>query len=211
MWLRINSCVLYCYVQEKFEEPRGEYHSKRLSASYETSINASEESPKIVEMDTVKSKSRSRRMNFSASESGEDPYDHTSSSPHPCLIPTCLLIPDHRQIQDNEWGFLDEQHKFSTAQSTPRFAYSGRLNTPTTPAKSVCGESFIRPYSNHPSYMAKTQSFRAKVRSLSAPKQRPEDVQKKRLSLDEVLASRTSFSGVKMQREVLHGQEDLNF
>lgn len=210
MCLNINSCVLGCY-QEKFEEPRGEYHSKRLSASYETSNNASEESPKIVEMDTLKSKSRSRRMNFFASESGEDPYDQTNLSPSPCLIPSRLFIPDHRQIQDYEWGFMDEQYKFATAQSTPRFAYSGRFNTPATPAKSVCGESFIRPYSNYPSYMAKTQSFRAKVRSLSAPKQRPEDIQKKRLLLDEIMASRTSFSGVKMQRPVSHGQEDINF
>ncbi|KAL8122929.1 protein IQ-domain 26-like [Apium graveolens] len=196
---------------EKFEEPRGEYHSKRLSASYETSINTSEESPKIVEVDTLRSKSRSRRMNFFASESGEDPYDQTDSSPHPCMIPTRLFIPNNRQIQDYEWGFIDEQYKFATAQSTPRFAYSGRYNTPATPAKSVCGESFIRPYSNYPSYMAKTQSFRAKVRSLSAPKQRPEDIQKRRLSLDEIMASRTSLSGVKMQKAVSHGQEDMNF
>ncbi|XP_063949484.1 protein IQ-domain 26 isoform X1 [Daucus carota subsp. sativus] len=195
---------------EKFEEPRGEYHSKRLSASYETSIHASEESPKIVEMDTLKLKSRSRRMNFSASESGEDRCDQTSSSPHLCLNPSRLYIPDHRQIHDYDWGFIDEQYKFSTAQSTPRFAYSGHFKTPATPAKSVCGESFFRSYSNHPSYMAKTQSFRAKVRSLSTPKQRPEDVQKKRLSLDEIMASRTSFSGVKMQRAVSHIQEYSN-
>ncbi|GFZ11763.1 hypothetical protein Acr_23g0001480 [Actinidia rufa] len=32
-----------------------------------------------------------------------------------------------------------------------------------TPAKSVCGDSFFRPYSNFPNYMANTQSFRAKI------------------------------------------------
>ncbi|KAK1360214.1 Iq-domain 14 [Heracleum sosnowskyi] len=192
---------------EKFDEPRSEYPSKRLSASYyETSFNASEESTKIVEMDTFKPQSRSRRMNFSASESGEDPYYQSSSQP----LPSRLYIPDHQQMQDYEWGFVSDNYKFSTAQSTPRFANSGRSNAPATPAKSVCGDSFFRPYSNHPSYMANTQSFKAKVRSHSAPKQRPEIGQKKRLSLNDIMASRTSFSGVKMHRPVSRGQEDLN-
>ncbi|KAL8098923.1 protein IQ-domain 26-like [Apium graveolens] len=192
---------------EKFEEARSEYPSKRLSASYETSFNVSEESTKIVEMDTFKPKSRSRRMNFSASESGEDPYYQSSSQP----LPNRLFIPDHQQMQDYEWGFISDNYKFSTAQSTPRFANSGRSNVPATPAKSVCGDGFFRPYSNHPSYMANTQSFKAKVRSYSAPKQRPEMGQKKRLSLIEIMASRSSFSGVKMHRPVPQGQEDFNF
>ena len=158
-------------------------------------------------MDTFKPKSRSRRMNFSASESGEDTYYHSSSQP----LPHRLLIPDHEQMQDYEWAFITDNYKFSTAQSTPRFANSRHSNAPATPPKSICGDSFFRPYSNYPSYMANTQSFKAKARSHSAPKQRPEIGQKKRLSLNEIMASRTSFSGVKMHRPVSQGQEDLNF
>lgn len=191
-----------------FEEPRSEYPSKRLSASYiETSFNASEESTKIFEMDTFKPNSRSRRMNFSASEIGEDPYYQSSSQP----LPNRLFIPDHQQMQDYEWGFISDNYKFSTAESTPRFANSGRSNAPATPAKSVCGDSFFRPYSNYPSYMTNTQSYKAKVRSHSVPKQRPEIGQKKRLSLNEIMASGTSFSGVKMHRPLSQVHEDLNF
>ena len=43
--------------------------------------------------------------------------------------------------------------------------------------------------------MANTQSFKAKVRSHSAPRQRPD---KKKLSLEEIMAARSSVSGVRM-------------
>lgn len=46
--------------------------------------------------------------------------------------------------------------------------------------------------------MANTQSFKAKLRSHSAPKQRPEV--KKRLSLNEMMAARNSLSSVRMQK-----------
>lgn len=60
--------------------------------------------------------------------------------------------------------------------------------------------------------MANTQSFRAKVRSQSAPKQRPESgYSKKKLSLNEIMESRNSLSGVKMQRSCSQVQEAINF
>lgn len=188
-------------MQERFDETRGEYHSQRLSASYDPSFSAFEKSSKIVEIDTCRPRSRSRRMNPCMSECGDDDhYYHAVSGPLPCPVPARLSIPDCRHIQEFDWGFVRDDYKFATAQSTPRMACSDQANMPITPPKSVCGDSFFRPYSNCPSYMANTQSFRAKLRSLSAPKQRPKPCTKKRLSLNEIMASRTSFSGVKMQR-----------
>uniref|UniRef100_A0A5B6YLU9 DUF4005 domain-containing protein n=1 Tax=Davidia involucrata TaxID=16924 RepID=A0A5B6YLU9_DAVIN len=180
---------------ERFDETRSEFHSKRLSTCIENSYNAFEESPKIVEMDTYKPRSRSRRINTSISDSGEDPHCHL----------------DCRKLDDFDWTYTGDECRFSTAHSTPRFANSGRSNDPATPAKSVCADSFFRPYSNSPNYMANTQSFKAKLRSHSAPKQRPEPGPKKRLSLNELMASRTSLSGVGMQRSCSQVQEDLNF
>ncbi|KAL7140204.1 hypothetical protein ABFS83_09G105900 [Erythranthe nasuta] len=190
-----------------------EFHSKRLSSSYESSVNNNsyDESPKIVEIDTCGAhKSRSRRMttnNSCMSEHSDDQYYQ---------IPARLSIPDCRhlqELQEFDWGYVREDYKFPTAQNTPRFACSGRAHAPATPAKSLCGDHFFRPYSNSncPSYMANTQSFRAKLRSHSAPRQRPDVGPKKRLSLNEIMASRTSFSGVRMHKACSQVEEDLEF
>ncbi|KAL0463849.1 UNVERIFIED_CONTAM: hypothetical protein Slati_0272500 [Sesamum latifolium] len=197
---------------ERFDEARSDqFHSKRISASYDPCLNAFDETPKIVEIDTYGPKSRSRRMSTCMSEYGDDQNYQVTLSPLPCSFPNRLPIPDCRHVQDFDWGYTEEDYKFATAQSTPRFASTGRANAPATPAKSVCGDSFFRPYSNYPSYMANTQSFRAKLRSHSAPKQRPELGPKKRLSLNEVMSSRTSFSGVRMQRSCSQVEEEFEF
>lgn len=118
-------------------------------------------------------------------------------------------------MQDFEWCFNGDECKFSTAQSTPRFVNSARAHhAPPTPSKSVCGDALCRGYyGNFPNYMANTMSFRAKVRSQSAPKQRPEP--KKRLSLNEIMAARNSISSVRMQRsscsQVHEEGENWNF
>ncbi|KAD4889314.1 hypothetical protein R6Q59_033820 [Mikania micrantha] len=192
----------------KIDNERNEYHSKRLSA-YESNTNCYDESPKIVEIDTYRPQSRSRRMNTCASDSGED--SHYMPSPLHCQNPACVSIPEFHHLQDFEWGYVGDDYRFSnTAQSTPRFINSHRSTGPVTPAKSVCGDAFFRPYSNYPSYMASTQSSKAKLRSHSAPKQRPDPGSKKRLSLNEIVASRYSLSGLKMQKGCYQVQEAFN-
>ncbi|GMN37124.1 hypothetical protein TIFTF001_006563 [Ficus carica] len=193
---------------ERFDEPRSEYHSKRLSTTYETSINGFDESPKIVEIDTYKPRSRSRRFSTVLSDCSEDLPYQTMSSPLPYPVPARISVPDCQHLQDFEWYFSGNECKFSTAHSTPRFANPPWSNAPATPAKSVCGDSFCRPYSNYPSYMANTQSFNAKLRSHSAPKQRPEPGPKKRLSLNEILAARNSISSIRMHRSYAQFQEE---
>ncbi|KAK1413881.1 hypothetical protein QVD17_29617 [Tagetes erecta] len=60
---------------------------------------------------------------------------------------------------------------FSTTHNTPRFAYSCG---PESYGSIYDGLSKDDSFASHPGYMANTKSFRAKVRSRSVPKQRPE-------------------------------------
>ncbi|XVF86715.1 hypothetical protein PTKIN_Ptkin18bG0064100 [Pterospermum kingtungense] len=194
---------------EMFENPRSEIHSKRLSAPVE--INAYDDCPKIVEIDTLKTRSRSRRYNIALSECGDDLHYPTISSPLPCPVPARASMPNCQNLDDIEWYFASDEFRCSSAQSTPRFVNMAWSNVPITPAKSACGDGYFRPYSNYPNYMANTQSFQAKLRSYSAPKRRPEPGAKKRLSLHEIMASRNSISGVRMNKSYYQAQETLGF
>ncbi|CAL5215083.1 unnamed protein product [Lathyrus oleraceus] len=209
------------------ESNRNEYtsstpiHSRRLSSSFDATVSGNNNgnnnnydigSPKIVEIDTGRPKSRSRRSNTSISDFGDDPSFQALSSPHP-IIPSQLFIPNQRSFIESDWGITGEECRFSTAQSTPRFTSSCSCGfvAPSTP-KTICGDSFyIGEYGNYPNYMANTQSFKAKLRSHSAPKQRPEPVPKKRLTLNELMESRNSLSGVRMQRSCSQIQDAINF
>ncbi|XP_042068401.1 protein IQ-DOMAIN 25-like isoform X2 [Salvia splendens] len=178
---RITSKLLPDAPSRKSMERSELIQSKRFPACFDPPG----ESLKIVEIDTCRVESRSRRMSND---------DHSMSSPKKYVL-------DH---QDFDWGFVPQGCKSVTAHNTPRFGCSGRamivpeecnssngfLGRATTPAKSVCGDTFLGPYSNCPNYMMKTQSFRAKLRSQSAPKQRLEPGPRRRMSLNEIVGSR---------------------
>ncbi|CAL0326029.1 unnamed protein product [Lupinus luteus] len=194
---------------ERFDETKSEFHSKRLPTSYERSLNGYDESPKIVEIDTYKTRTRSRRFTSTVSECGEDMPCHAISSPLHSPLPGRISIPEHRHIQDFELYFNVDECRYSTTHNTPRFASYGRPNVATTSAKYVYGDTYFQPYCNSNGYMANTQSFNAKVRSHSAPRQRPEP--KKKLSLNEMMAARNSLSSVRMQRpSYFKAQESWN-
>ncbi|CAI9766035.1 unnamed protein product [Fraxinus pennsylvanica] len=186
-------------------------HSRRLSTSFESAKVAFDESPKIVEVDTGRPKSRSRRTNSLISDAGNDSFGQASPSPLPTGIRARIMIPNSQNFQDYEWGLTGDECRFSTAHSTPRFTSSRGCNyVPVTPAKSACLEGYYR-NANNPNYMVNTQSFKAKLRSQSAPKQRPEPGAKKRQPLKEMMESRNSHSGIRMQRSCSQAQNAIYF
>ncbi|XP_024979797.1 protein IQ-DOMAIN 14-like [Cynara cardunculus var. scolymus] len=134
-----------------------EARSKRISASLQI---PSDGRLSCVEVGPEEPKSRLTRANTWA----WTPDSGTQTPYH-------LAIPNHHEFEP----------RFSTTQNTPRFAYS------CGPYGFYEGVSKDDSFASHPGYMANTKSFRAKVRSHSAPKQRPDfgfGVVKKRVEVE---------------------------
>lgn len=112
-----------------------------------------------------------------------------------------------------QYGYCEDT-TFSTAESSPQyFSAASKAEVrrgPFTPTKSEYVESFFQDYSAFPNYMANTESSKAKVRSHSAPKQRPDSSEKialmtkKRSSLPKSAENRLNFLGARMQRSSSH-------
>ncbi|XP_076909247.1 protein IQ-domain 26-like [Bidens hawaiensis] len=171
-----------------FDEARSEYttsiHSRRLSSSFETPTI--EESPKIVEIDTGRPRSR-----WAPGYINNPSAQHSSPQRH--QSPARLPLPS------------SQSHEFEWAQHLGLSRYR-----PVSPSKSVCTDGS----SSNRSYMANTKSFNAKLRSQSAPKQRPDFGfgHKKKMSLNEMMEPRNSISyGVKMHRSTSQAQEPTSF
>ncbi|KAH7686847.1 P-loop containing nucleoside triphosphate hydrolase protein [Dioscorea alata] len=98
-------------------------------------------------------------------------------------------------------GDFGDSPQFYSASSRPGSSRRGAF----TPAKSECTRSLFSGYSDYPNYMANTESSKAKLRSHSAPKQRPEYDKSgsiKRLSLHQAFGqqpSQNSFSSQQRQ------------
>lgn len=180
--------------QEKLNETKNEFHSKRLSA-HENSVIKYDDNPKIVEIDTFNRGSRSRRIHNPLTELCHNNIAHNPfSSPIPRPVPARHSVPDTRRPGDTGWCFASSEFPFGT----PRYSNTG--HAAATPTKSVYGEGMFHPNANVPNYMSNTQSFKAKSRSYSVPRQRPELINRKKVLLSDLLAARHSISGVKMQR-----------
>lgn len=129
-----------------------------------------ERDDKILEIDTWKPRQKSAANElatpsphyFSAwrNESGQDNSKRVISS----------------KLQKPNPSISSEEAR--TADNSPRVVHSAsskpssKLRGPFTPTRSECSRSVFGDYLSHPSYMANTESSRAKVRSHSAPKQR---------------------------------------
>lgn len=125
-----------------------------------------ETSIKILEIDSGKPHITSKRRNLF----------HSASQ---------VLIPDHYYSQiltptKDSTSYTQSPSSCEVHENSPQILSTSSKDdgsnkrSPFTPTKSDGSRSYLSAYSDYPSYMAYTESSKAKVRSLSAPKQRPQ-------------------------------------
>ncbi|XP_011081019.1 uncharacterized protein LOC105164138 [Sesamum indicum] len=141
---------------------------------------------KILEVDTGNPNSMSRRRSLFYSSHlsmGSDQNCQSFSTSKDSTTRQSVLSPSSGEAQSlSPLKFVQDvdESAFCTADNSPTFLSassrggSSKRGAIFTPAKSDGTRSCLSGYSDHPNYMAYTESSKAKVRSLSAPKQRPQ-------------------------------------
>ncbi|KAM2938198.1 hypothetical protein FF1_038019 [Malus domestica] len=114
-------------------------------------------------------------------EIAPDQYNHSFTTSIASTSHQTLPSPSFCEVQSFSPLQLSrevEEDSFCTANSSPQFysASSRGATSKRSPFTSIKGDgskSYLSGYSDCPNYMACTESSKAKLRSLSAPKQRP--------------------------------------
>ncbi|XP_057774400.1 protein IQ-DOMAIN 23 [Salvia miltiorrhiza] len=138
-------------------------------ASLESGHADDDRNDKILEIDTWKPRQKTSGDDraipnshyFSAWKNNDLGQDHSKR------VFSKLQKPNP-SISSEEARTADNSPRVHSASSRP----TSNLRGPFTPTRSECSRSVFGDYLSHPSYMANTESSRAKARSHSAPKQR---------------------------------------
>ncbi|KAI4315377.1 hypothetical protein L6164_028192 [Bauhinia variegata] len=178
----IKSNVQISGIQEGWNrsESRVDEQSRNGLRSRTCSVD-DEKSVRVLEIDSGKPYLRENRRNLFHSahySSLSDQYGQCFTNCQSGHSLSCCEC----EVQSYSPQKIDEveESPFRTADSSPQFCSAsssrdggcggGSKTSPFTPSRSDGSRSG---YSDYPSYMAYTESSKAKVRSLSAPKQRP--------------------------------------
>lgn len=101
-----------------------------------------------------------------------------------------------------------EEYSFTTTQSSPQYLSAvsrpDSTRAPFTFHRPEYAESVSHDYPFFPNYMANTESSKAKVRSQSAPKQRPDSFERQSSRRRPSIEGRNIPRGVRMQRSSSH-------
>ncbi|KAB2632661.1 protein IQ-DOMAIN 14-like [Pyrus ussuriensis x Pyrus communis] len=176
---------------EKFEHPirlRSTKHEQlailRRNSSRSNGTTDDEKNDRVLEIDTGKPYIVPKRINLIDSTHlalASDQYSHsfttskastnhqTLPSPSSCELQSFSPLKLSREVEEDSFCTANSSSQFYSASS--RGATLKR--SPFTSRKRDGSKSYLSGYSDYPNYMACTESSKAKLRSLSAPKQGP--------------------------------------
>ncbi|KAL3505977.1 hypothetical protein ACH5RR_031359 [Cinchona calisaya] len=182
----------------------------RFRQSHQDFDTGMEENIKIVEMDVGDSKGSTKSRNSYSNNGQTERMDHR--------ILTNRAFSKQEQISPSPSAITDlspkacsghfEEYSFDTTQSSPQ--YYSAISKPDSSrgafayVRSEFGDSLYHEDPFYPSYMANTESSRAKVRSHSAPKQRPESFERQPSRRRPSIEGRNVPRAVRMQRSSSH-------
>lgn len=134
-----------------------------------------EKSDKILEVDTWKP-----HLNTKPSVGANQTSQQRNILPSDSLsrLPTKYQKPSQGLFSLGPMKLQEVDQVVRTAESSPRVCSASSKpggsyeQSPFTPARSECSRSIFGGYLSYPNYMANTESYRAKLRSQSAPRQR---------------------------------------
>lgn len=143
-----------------------------------------DKSDKILEIDTGKPRITPKRRNLFHSSHlslSADQYSHSFTTTKDSTAHQTVPSPSSCEVQSlSPLKFSHVVEEAScTAENSPQF-YSASSRggsskrSPFTPSRSDGSRNFLNGYYGNPNYMCNTESSKAKARSLSAPKQRPQ-------------------------------------
>nr|GMD80020.1 protein IQ-DOMAIN 14-like [Ipomoea batatas] len=174
--------------QEKVCSNRMDYRMDAWSWEHQGSSRSGPiddgKSDKILEIDTGKPVFLPKHRNLFHSSHlslNSDQYSYSLTTSKDSTAHQIVHSPSYCEAQSlspQNFGQQINESCFCTADNSPQFysasskGGSSRVG-PFTPSKSD-SRSCLSGYSDHPNYMSYTESAKAKMRSLSAPKQRPQ-------------------------------------
>lgn len=154
-------------------------------SSTKTGSIVDEANDKVLEIDTARPQIMHKRRNLFHSSHlsiGSDQCSHSFTTSRVSTAHQTVPSPSSYEVQSMsplKFSHDVEDDPFCTAANSPLLHSAssrggGSRRGLFTPTKSDGSRSCLSGYSDYPNYMSCTQSSKAKMRSLSAPKQRPQ-------------------------------------
>ncbi|KAF8401742.1 hypothetical protein HHK36_012688 [Tetracentron sinense] len=176
-----------------------------------------EDNIKIVEMDLGESRGSTKSRNSYSNNPQTERAEHrfsTYSAGHranskqdhqPQISPAPSALTD---MSPRTCSGHFEEYSFNTTQSSPQcYTAASKPEPARVPfafPQPEYADSMSHDYAFFPNYMANTESFKAKVRSQSAPKQRPDSGEKQPSRRRASMEGRNVPRSVRMQRSASH-------